>query len=90
MYQLLTKTIENIESTRHNTQLHFSDIMEKPSLLSYFNTEFQEMLPADLPVRDREEKKKIAEKVKKFYLGNDILTQESLQKYVDVSNIMIT
>lgn len=53
------------------------------------NERFSDFLPPDLQFKDDKEKEEVAQKIKRFYFGDDIVSEATMQGYIDYfSDIM--
>lgn len=53
------------------------------------NERFSDFLPPDLQFKDEKEKEEVAQKIKRFYFGDDIVSEATMQGYIDYfSDIM--
>ncbi|PSN48039.1 hypothetical protein C0J52_09101 [Blattella germanica] len=63
------------------------EVMAKPAVLKKYDSEFELLVPLHLTQGKSPDKvKEIAGRIKKFYFGNEPVSQESLFQYVDLSS----
>ncbi|XP_068084601.1 esterase B1 isoform X2 [Anabrus simplex] len=68
-------------TTSHEGILELEGILRNPSLLNEIDNDFERHVPEELNLTSEKEKE-LACKIKEFYLGDNSLTMENLDKYV--------
>jgi hypothetical protein len=60
--------------------------MENPTVLKEYDSDFEILIPHNLKLeRNSPKSKEVAQKIKKYYFGDQPVSQEALCQYVDVS-----
>jgi hypothetical protein len=63
-----------------------TEILKKPQLLTWVDSNFHVVLPTGLNVQDnRDDTQEIIQKIKHFYFGNEHLSKDTLPNYIEVS-----
>lgn len=65
---------------------YFSEVIEKPSLISRFNGRFELLVPKDFNSKTNPDKyQEDVRRIKKFYFGDEAISRQNLERYIAVS-----
>lgn len=65
---------------------YFSEVIDKPSLISRFNGRFELLVPNDLNSKKNPDKyQEDVRRIKKFYFGDETISRQNLERYIAVS-----